>query len=171
MSGLLDAILLGAALSVIAAGLAWLLVSRFSGAFRGRELSVWRTARWVALIPVLLAPVIWSVPQYEPAQPTLSGGLFDNAPLSAELPLAGAAEPAAAAGWDIPLVTLLLAFYTLGLTVALGLAAYRHVWRARILRHSRAATPTERAALENHARKLGVRAPELRISDQIASPS
>lgn len=170
MSGLLDAILLGAALSVIAAGLAWLLVSRFSGAFRGRELSVWRTARWVALIPVLLAPVIWSVPQYEPAQPTLSGGLFDNAPLSAELPLAGAAEPAAAAGWDIPLVTLLLAFYTLGLTVALGLAAYRHVWRARILRHSRAATPTERAALENHARKLGVRAPELRISDQIASP-
>lgn len=170
MSSLLDAILLGAALSVIAAGLAWILASRFRSAFHGRESSVWRMARWVALLPVLLAPVIWSVPQYEPAQQTLSGGLFDNAPLSAEFPLAGAAAPAAAAGWDIPLVTLLLTLYTLGLAVALGLAGYRHVWRARILRHSRAASPTERAALENHARKLGVRAPELRINDQIASP-
>lgn len=170
MSGLLDAIGLGAVLSVLAGGLAWLLVRRFQASFSGSELQVWRAARWVALLPLLLAPAIYAVPQYEPVLTSTDAGLFVDLPPGDDLPFIDATQSAGPILPSIPPSVILLALYLTGLAVALGLAFYRHVWRARILRDSRDATTSERAALEAHARSLGVVSPELRISDQIASP-
>ena len=133
MTGLLNAILLGAGLSVLAAALIWLLARRFDTALAGHELGVWRAARYVALLPVLLAPVIYAIPQYEPVVAGVEGGLFADIPVAATtLPPVEAAD-AGFTAIALSASQMAVLVYLAGLVLALGLAVYRHAWRARIL--------------------------------------
>ncbi len=170
MTGLLNAILLGAGLSVLAAALIWLLARRFDTALAGHELGVWRAARYVALLPVLLAPVIYAIPQYEPVVAGVEGGLFADIPVAATTLPPVEASDAGFTSIALSASQMAVLVYLLGLVLALGLAVYRHAWRARILRESREPNITERAVMDRYAGTLGVRAPEMRISEHVVSP-
>ena len=61
--GLLDALLLGGGLSVIASGAAWALARLQRRGEADTDIALWRAARLVALLPVPLAAIIFAVPQ------------------------------------------------------------------------------------------------------------
>ncbi|MEA1942946.1 MAG: peptidoglycan DD-metalloendopeptidase family protein [Pseudomonadota bacterium] len=170
MSELLNALLVAAGLSAVAGGLAWGLARFMRRGLPDTDLPLWRAARLAALLPLPLALVIYAVPQRIPAME----GALSFEPVSGTahgpLPLAAAQAPA---GWATALPSLpslLLALYLTGLAVSLALAFARHLARRRMMAASRMAGRDERRALETLAERIGVRAPELRIGPDTASP-
>tara|TARA_R110000868_G_scaffold158190_3_gene386122 strand:- start:3697 stop:5781 length:2085 start_codon:yes stop_codon:yes gene_type:complete len=170
VTGFLTALLFGAGLSLLAAGLAWLAGLTLQARARQSSPALWRCARLVAIMPLLLAPALYAVPQVRPALPAL---VLLQEP-GGDLPAAGperdvlAPEPST---FSLPPLELLLtAIYALGLAAALCLALWRHEHRRRLLSQSRIAGRDERGLLESEAGKLGLRAPELRLSSYAATP-
>lgn len=170
MTGLMLALIVGAALSLAAAGLAWLAGLILQARTRHSSPGLWRSARLVAILPLLLAPVLYAVPQTLPALPSLEFLDEPDLALPQALPLRGdlAAEPAALA---LPRLEIVLAaLYVIGLAGALLLALQRHRRRRRLLMHSRIAGRDERVLLEHEADKLGMAAPELRLCASTVTP-
>lgn len=170
MAGLMDAVLLGAGLSLLAGLAGWIVARALRPLTQGAEVAVWRTVRLVAVLPVLLAPLIWAVPQSLP----LGGDLS----LPALQPVTGVpGEFAATQSFSTPnqaalpdVRTVLAWTYVTGLGVMLLLALRRHVARQRLMARSRPASREERWMLDSLARRLGLAAPELRIGRPGVSP-
>jgi murein DD-endopeptidase MepM/ murein hydrolase activator NlpD/beta-lactamase regulating signal transducer with metallopeptidase domain len=170
MTGFLTALVFGAGLSLLAAGLAWLAGLTLQARARQSSPALWRCARLVAIMPLLLAPALYALPQVRPALPAME---FLNEPVG-DLPPPSPVQDALLAGpsmLSLPSLELLLAaIYALGLAAALCLALWRHDHRRRLLNRSRIAERGERSLLEREAGKLGLRAPELRLSSHAATP-
>ncbi|WP_421787669.1 M23/M56 family metallopeptidase [Hyphobacterium sp.] len=162
MTGFLNAVLLGSGLSLAAGGLIWAILSRFR--MQPRDVASWRIARWASLVPILLSPMIYLLPERSlPAaassaasHPVLSGAYIEPIPT---------VDPAVTAISLDANVWLIL--YFAGLTVALLAAVRRHVWRQRLVSSSRMPEPAERRLLATFG---SVETPPIRISKQIASP-
>ncbi|WP_339743262.1 M23/M56 family metallopeptidase [uncultured Maricaulis sp.] len=170
MTGLLTALLLGAALSVTAAGLAWLAGLALQSRMRPAQPGLWRSARLVAVLPLLIAPALYAIPQTVPGMPALD---FIDEPAALLLTANPGVDAAIAAPSALVLPSLewmLVAIYALGLIAALALAFRRHGQRRRLLRDSRIAARHERILLDREAEKLGLPAPELRFCSRAATP-
>ncbi|MHA6287282.1 peptidoglycan DD-metalloendopeptidase family protein [Maricaulis sp. CAU 1757] len=169
MSGLIDAILIGAGLSVVAGTLALVLARVLESRVRGAETVLWRGARVVAVLPVLVAPLVYAIPEAAPALPALDFGTDAAAvegvvaPL-ADLPILSSA-PALPALRDVA-----LAIYGIGLLACLGLALRRHWQRAAVIAASRPARPDETLLLARQAELIGGPTPELRVHGGTTSP-
>lgn len=167
--GLVDALLLGGGLSFVAGGAAWALARLQRRGEADTDIALWRAARLVALLPVPLAAMIYAVPQ------TVSAGgealVFEPQFVETADPLPVAVE---AGGFVLPalpsLTQTVLALYLAGLVVSLGLAGLRHLARRRLIAASRPASREERRPLEALAEDIGVRAPEMRVGPDTASP-
>ena len=169
MSGLLDAWLIGAGLSVLAALTVWLAGRGLRHRFAGAEVSLWRAARWVALLPLVLAPLIYLVPQ---APIVFEGGGLELGPartFADPVPATGLLAPPAVR-FDLPVRDALALAYLAGLVLMLGLCALRHAARRNWLRRCREASREERRPLEAMAERLGIRAPEMRVGPADISP-
>ena len=170
MTGLLTALLLGAALTLPAAGLAWLAGLVLQARTGQSSPALWRSARLVAILPLLLAPVLFAIPQTLPPMPALE--FIDETAL--DLPAATSvrdALTAAPAALTLPSLEILLAaVYAIGLIASLLFALRRHHHRRRLLAHSRIADASERVLLDREAGKLDLPAPELRLCASAASP-
>jgi len=170
MTGLLTALLLGAALTLPAAGLAWLAGLVLQARTGQSSPALWRSARLVAILPLLLAPVLFAIPQTLPPMPALE--FIDETAL--DLPAATPARDvltAAPAALTLPSLEILLAaVYAIGLIASLLFALRRHHHRRRLLAHSRIADASERVLLDREAGKLDLPAPELRLCASAASP-
>ncbi|WP_417493311.1 peptidoglycan DD-metalloendopeptidase family protein [Maricaulis sp.] len=170
MSGLLTALLVGAVLSVFSGGVAYALCRGFELRNQPLPAGVWRVARLVAILPVLLAPAIYFLPEIAPAAGGTDAG-FD---------LQYAAQPAGERQAVTPLEVRLLegihlklfaaVAYCIGLGVALSGAVARGRWMERYLRETRPASPSERGIFDRLVRRLNVRAPEFRITPRTTSP-
>ena len=169
MSGLSDALLTGLGLSLLAGlmalGAARLLQARLGGG----GVLLWRTARIAALAPLIIAPIVWSIPE---AAPLLAAG---GAPLGEPLSFAGGPDPlqpvylapaASPIDWTVVIWSLLGA----GLLLSLASAWSRHRRRRRVLMSARRPTAFERACLERWAARIGAGAPELRVGSEPGSP-
>ncbi|WP_203291897.1 M23/M56 family metallopeptidase [Maricaulis parjimensis] len=169
MNTLLQALMTGAGLSLLSGLAAWLLVRALRHQIAGAEVSVWRMARLVALLPLGLAPLIYLVPQSldQPAGP----GLF-LPPVAQSASAVVEASPAgfSAPGFELPMTDLALAVYLAGLATMLIACISRHLARRALLARSREASHEERRPFEAMARRIGVRAPELRIGPAGVSP-
>ena len=169
MSGLLDAALIGAGLSVLSGAVVWLAARGLRTRLAGAEVTLWRTARWVTLLPVLLAPLIYLVPA--PVETGFGPGLeLGPLPDTVRLSTAVAADRPAAIRPDLPLTTLLGGLYLAGLFAMLILCGIRHRARHALLSRTREASREERQPFERLARRIGVRAPALRIGPAGVSP-
>ena len=170
MTGLLTALLLGAALTLPAAGMAWLAGLVLQSRTGLSTPALWRSARLVAILPLLLAPALYAIPQTLPLMPALefmAGPVLD---LPAAIP-ARDVMAAAPAALTLPSLEIFLgAVYGLGLIAALMFALRRHLHRRRLLAHSRIAAVHERILLDREAEKLALSAPELRLCASAASP-
>jgi len=170
MTGLLTALLLGAALTLPAAGMAWLAGLVLQSRTGLSTPALWRSARLVAILPLLLAPALYAIPQTLPPMPALE---FMDGPVL-DLPAAIPARDvmaAAPAALTLPSLEIFLgAVYGLGLIAALMFALRRHLHRRRLLAHSRIAAVDERILLDREAEKLALSAPELRLCASAASP-
>ncbi|WP_304071257.1 M23/M56 family metallopeptidase [Maricaulis maris] len=169
MTGLLDAILIGGALSLLSGLVALCFASWQTRRGRGGS-GLWRAARWAALAPLLLAPVIFVIPE--------TGVAPMHAPLpDALLPATLGGPAAGTASFDpfsvfmaIEWLPVLVALYVAGLLVALAGAGLRHLRRSALLRSSRAAPDLAQDYLSILASRVGVEAPDFRLRDGLASP-
>jgi len=170
MSGLINAIMLGAGFSFLSAGLTYIVARFLQSRTRGAETLIWRTARLIAILPLLLAPVVYSIPQVEQV-----GAGTDWA----------MEEPFAAIPFEPPEMILptvqqssstltseqvLVWVYFSGLILFLLAGVRRHFMRRRMINSSRHATKSERSTLDDLAEKVGVSGLELRIINQGISP-
>ena len=175
MSGLLGALLVGAAISLIAGAAGLVLASRLDAGSTG----LWRFARALVLAPLPLAVLIFFLPtpiDVEPLHAPLDQAVFE-APLPAfdstfpvqtgpaALPGEEAVSALAAAAQP-----LFASLYLAGLVLALGLAWRRHRARGALLAETCAADRSSRLELHELAEEFGVPAPELRISPRARSP-
>ncbi|SDM25078.1 M23/M56 family metallopeptidase [Maricaulis salignorans] len=170
MSGLLTALLLGGALTLLAAGLTWLAGLVLQARAGQSSPALWRSARLVAILPLLLAPVLFAIPQTLPPLPALEfmDELALDRPETAPVRDVPAVTPAAV---TLPaLQTLLAAVYAIGLMASLLFALRRHYHRRHLLAHSRVADASERSLLDREAGKLGLSAPEMRLCPNAVSP-
>ncbi|WP_417488133.1 peptidoglycan DD-metalloendopeptidase family protein [Maricaulis sp.] len=169
MTGLLDAILIGAALSLLSGLVALCLASWQTRRGRGGSV-LWRAARWAALAPLLLAPVIYVIPETSVAPM--------HAPLpDADLPATLGGPATSIAGSDpfavfmaIEWLPVLLALYGLGLLVTLVGASLRHLRRSALLKGSRPAPDVAQDYLSILASRVGVETPDFRLRDGLPSP-
>ena len=169
MNGLVVAVLTGAGLSVLAGLGVWLSARVLRQPMAGAEVALWRTARMVTLLPLILAPIIYAVPQAPMAGP---GGTLELGPLPQAVPavLVQGAQPVEAGTTGLSLTTLLVFAYFAGLVAMLARCGLRHLVRRRLLAHSREASREERRPFERLAQRLDVRAPEMRIGPAGISP-
>lgn len=169
MTGLLDAILIGGALSLLSGLVALCFASWQTRRGRGGS-GLWRAARWAALAPLLLAPVIFAIPE--------TGVAPMHAPLpDALLPATLGGPAAGTAGFDpfsvfmaIEWLPVLVALYGLGLLVALAGAGLRHFRRSALLKGSRPAPDVAQDYLSILASRVGVETPDFRLRDGLPSP-
>lgn len=162
MMGLLNAVLLGAGLSLLG-GLILIVLGRFleqRDPLSGVEL--WRTARVAAIAPLVLAPVIYFVPQAAPGSETLNPPVASLArsvasptPVQFELPDAG---------------LLLAALYLLGLTASVVFAGFRHARRSRLMRDGQYAGDLQLETLTGQVLDEPVPAARLLISNETLTP-
>ncbi|RKR00362.1 M23/M56 family metallopeptidase [Maricaulis maris] len=168
MSGLFQALLIGAALSLLSGLLALVLASWQTRRGAGGS-GLWRTARWAALTPLLLAPIIYSIPDTvsAPMHAPLPGGALPSGDMAARAQAGpGPVAILAAIDWRLPLAGTYLA----GLLVALAGAALRHGRRALLLAGSRPAPEIAQDYLSMLAARVGVETPDFRLRDGLASP-
>ncbi|WP_291844957.1 peptidoglycan DD-metalloendopeptidase family protein [Maricaulis sp.] len=168
MSGLFEALVVGAALSLVSGLCALAFAGWLTGRGRGGA-GLWRVARWAALAPLLLAPVIYFIPE------TMIAPM--HAPLPDGPPRAGGAYLQQTSGLDpaaimmsINWLLVLAGLYLAGLLVALAGAALRHHRRARLLAASRPAPEIAQDYLSVLASRVGVETPDFRLRDGLASP-
>ncbi|WP_300527716.1 M23/M56 family metallopeptidase [Maricaulis sp.] len=173
MSGLVQAIVLGVTVSVLA-GLVLLLAARvFERHFAPLTDEVWRAFRILTLLPVVAAPVIHfvpqtrevAVPQYEIGTPVEFHSLHVDSAEPVEPAPAGLAWPSASA-----LMSILGAIYGLGLGLALIGCWHRHCTRQRLLAEARPGSPQIDAVLRGAAHLSGTRMPELLVREDVDSP-
>ena len=170
MSGLANAILTGLGMSLPSAALAWLIARALAGRAAGAEVALWRGARIVAVLPVLLAPLVWAVPMSisdAAGHPPLPAGETRLADGAQTMRIAGADR---APGTITSPSALVASTYGAGLVLVLLLALRRHFARQTLLRASRPASRRERSVLEAMARRIGVRAPALHVTGRPISP-
>ncbi|OLF80780.1 hypothetical protein AWH62_13735 [Maricaulis sp. W15] len=168
MSGLFQALLIGAALSLLSGLLALVLASWQTRRGAGGS-GLWRTARWAALTPLLLAPIIYFIPDTAraPMHAPLPGGALPSGDMAA-MTQAGL-DPVsilAAVDWRLALAGTYLA----GLLAALAGAALRHGRRALLLAGSRPAPEIAQDYLSMLAARVGVETPDFRLRDGLPSP-
>lgn len=162
MSGLLDALILGSALSLLAGSLIWSVLNCFS--LRPGDVVSWRTARWASLAPILLSPLIYFIPEASTAatiSPLPVHPALDTARVAAPLPAAAVQTGFGfEAGW-------VAALYLGGLCVSSLAGLQKHLRRQRRVRESRMPNAAERRLLS----AIGnFDTPPVRVSPQIASP-
>ena len=168
MTGLFQALIVGAALSLLSGALALALAMWQTRRGHGGA-GLWRAARWAALTPLLLAPLIYFVPE------------ASVAPMHAPLPdgpgVVGPVAPSAGARPELsailPAIDLRLVFvlvYGAGLILALGRAFLRHGRRAALLAQSRPAPDIAQDYLSRLASRVGVETPDFRLREGLASP-
>lgn len=169
MSGLVQAMLVGMAMSVALACVAALLARSVRERVGANGVALWRTARVLAVLPIVLAPLVYAVPRTVDMPFELE--LLAPAASAEALPAAAGPGPLPAPVRRMPLAASLLAvLYLSGLALALIQAGCRHRARRRLLVRSRPASREERVMLESLARRLGVGAPEMRIGVAAVSP-
>lgn len=170
MSGLIDAILLGAGLSIVSAAIAYVicrLIERQSGT---TSTSIWHAARLASVLPVLFSPILYLIPEAAmPAAGTDAG--FDlGTTVVAAVP---ASTPVS--GWTLFLQSLQLEWmaviaYGAGLLLVALAALRRQAWMRHFMRETRSATGEERSIFERLVRRLDVRPPEFRVTPRSTSP-
>lgn len=168
MTGLMDALFVGAGLSLLS-GLLALGFASWQTA-RGRTgTGLWRAARWAALAPLALAPIIYFIPE--------TTIVAMHAPLPDGPALVGPALPAAETRFDlmgalmgIDWALALIALYGFGLALATGSAALRHLRRTALVSGSRPAPDMAQDYLSILASRVGVETPDFRLRDGLASP-
>ncbi|WP_297732725.1 M23/M56 family metallopeptidase [uncultured Maricaulis sp.] len=168
MTGLMDALFVGAALSLLS-GLLALIFADWQTR-RGRTgTRLWRAARWAALAPLVLAPIIYFIPEstIAPMHAPLPDGPATFGPA---LAVADAPFDPLAALMGMDWARVLVALYGLGLVVALGRAALRHMRRASLVAGSRPAPDMAQDYLSILASRVGVETPDFRLRDGLASP-
>ncbi|WP_339741548.1 M23/M56 family metallopeptidase [uncultured Maricaulis sp.] len=170
MSGFLTALLIGAALTLPAAGLAWLAGLALQARTGQSSPALWRSARLVAILPLLLTPLLYAIPQTLPPMPALEFIDETALDLPAAVPVRDALTATPAALTLPSLEIQLAAVYAIGLIASLLLALRRHHHRRRLLARSRIADASERILLDREAGKLALPAPELRLCSSAASP-
>lgn len=162
MMGLLNAIVLGAGLSLLG-GLILLFLGRFlerRDPLSGVEL--WRTARIAAIVPLILAPVIYFIPQAAP------GSVLPNPPVAALTP---SVAPPTPVQFELPETSLLLtALYLLGLTASVIFAGFRHARRSRLMRDGEYAGDLQLETLTGQVLDAPVPAARLLISNETLTP-
>lgn len=162
MMGLLNAIILGAGLSLIG-GLVLLFLGRIlerRDPHSGVEL--WRTARVAAIVPLILAPVIYFIPQAAPASVTL------NPPVA---PLDIAVAPPTPEVFTVPDSAILLTgLYLMGLLASVLFAGLRHLRRARLMREGKYAGDLQLETLTGQASESQTPTTRLLISDETRTP-
>jgi murein DD-endopeptidase MepM/ murein hydrolase activator NlpD len=170
MSGLLNAVLVGAGLSLVLSLVAWGLATTLQTRVRGGETLLWQSARAFALLPLLMAPLIYAVPEVVPVEADYHLAMTDFA--GAGPSSTGAVEPIVGQrGIELPSLTnSLLLMYAIGLALSVLAAWQRHLWRRRVLSDSRPATAAERRPLDIEAARVGIAAPALRVSTRPTSP-
>jgi len=168
MTGLFQALIVGAALSLLSGALALALAMWQTRRGHGGA-GLWRAARWASLTPLLLAPLIYFIPE------------TSVAPMHAPLPdgpgVVGPVAPSAGARPELsailPAIDLRLVFvlvYGAGLILALGRAFLRHGRRAALLAQSRPAPDIAQDYLSRLASRVGVETPDFRLREGLASP-
>ncbi|MDM7985327.1 MAG: M56 family metallopeptidase [Maricaulis sp.] len=162
MMGLLNAVILGAGLSLIG-GLVLLLLGRVlerRDPHSGVEL--WRAARLAAIVPLILAPVIYFIPQAAPESVTL------NPPVA---PLNTVVAPPTPEAFTIPDSAILLtALYLMGLLASVLFAGLRHLRRLRLMRKGQYAGDLQLEALTGQASEVDTPTTRLLISDETRTP-
>jgi len=162
MMGLLNAIVLGAGLSLLG-GLILLVLGRFlerRDPLSGVEL--WRTARIAAIVPLVLAPVIYFIPQAAP------GNVMLNPPVAS---LATPVASSTPVQLELPETSLMLvALYLLGLIASVVFAGFRHVRRSRLMRDGEYAGELELETLTGQVLDTPVPAARLLISNETLTP-
>lgn len=173
MSGLAQALLLGALASMVA-GLVLLAGSRlFERRFGPLGDEVWRAFRVLVVLPVLAAPLIHFVPQTrEVVVPryALDTVVDYHAPLEAGGAVARSAPVPSPWLSGINLVTALACLYGLGLGLALYGCWRRHRVRQRLLAEAKPGDPAMDALLRGVAQLSGARMPELLVREDVDSP-
>ncbi|WP_421790756.1 peptidoglycan DD-metalloendopeptidase family protein [Hyphobacterium sp.] len=167
MTGLVEALTLGTAFSlfvgsVLAVSLS--LLGRWAA-----DVAVWRTARWATILPIVLAPVIYMIPETQMAlAPAVPVGSEPTDTIAFAVTDARLSPEAATnlSSW-IGLGSLYLA----GLTVSLLLCLVRHIRRARILARSRQPVGRETLLLEAVQQEALVRGTRFRITADMTSPA
>ncbi|WP_420433652.1 M23/M56 family metallopeptidase [Hyphobacterium sp.] len=162
MSGLLDALLLGSALSLLAGGLIWTVLNWFS--LQPGDVVSWRMARWASLAPILLSPLIYFIP--ETSMVATSSMQAVHPPMEGVIPSSPVQVATAPAGFAFD-TGWVAALYLCGLCLSLLAGLRKHVRRHWRVRESRMPTAAERRLLL----ALGsADTPPVRVSPQIASP-
>lgn len=162
MMGLLNAVILGAGLSLIG-GLVLLLLGRFleqRDPHSGVEL--WRTARLAAIVPLILAPVIYFIPQAAPESVTL------NPPVAPLNTIVAPPTPEVSMLPDSALV--LTGLYLLGLLASVLFAGLRHLRRSRLMRDGEYAGDLQLETLTGRASDADTPTTRLLISDETRTP-
>lgn len=143
MADFAQALTIGGLTSLAAGAIIWLVFSRVISS--GMSPATWRLARLACLMPLIVAPLIYLVP--EPAVPLTAIGTADHSALVDAFP---ASEPAPAMVTPYLAVSAVtwVKIYLAGLLVSLILACQRHFQRARLLRACRPPDAVERKQLE-----------------------
>jgi beta-lactamase regulating signal transducer with metallopeptidase domain len=165
MSGLVDALLLGAGFSLVSGLVLWPILSRMP-AGPGAAIH-WRMARWVSVLPLILAPMIHFIPEAPASAAAQAAPLHASLPLAwpaAELPAASSLTTSGFA-WS-----WLAGLYLAGLVVSLGLAARRHLRRRSFLKRCRWPESSEQDRIETAAGAVTAAEARVLISPRIASP-
>jgi beta-lactamase regulating signal transducer with metallopeptidase domain len=173
MTGLLNAIALGAALSVLSAGLGYVICRAFEARIQNASTSLWRAARLAAVLPVLIAPLLYFMPEFSLAAGGSDAG-FDLQETGAVAPLVETIAPAnqSTLAWiDSAALGLIL---KLGYAIGLGLVAIaalrRGLWMRALMHETRSASNDERGIFDQLIHHLDIRPPEFRVTPRSTSP-
>jgi beta-lactamase regulating signal transducer with metallopeptidase domain/biotin carboxyl carrier protein len=170
MSGLIDAILLGAGLSIVSAAIAYVICRYIEQRSGATSTSIWHAARLAAVLPVLFSPIIYLIPEATIVAAGTDAGFDLGTTVVSAVP---ASTPVS--GWSLFLQSLQLDLMVLiayggGLGLVALAALRRHAWMSHLMRETRSATGEERSIFERLVRRLDVRPPEFRVTPRSTSP-
>jgi beta-lactamase regulating signal transducer with metallopeptidase domain len=173
MTGLLNAIALGAALSVLSAGLGYAICRTFEQRTKSASTSIWHAARIAAVLPVLIAPLLYFMPEFAPIAAGSDAG-FELQDASLSTSPAGQNVPMDAPAFQWPnsvQIGLLLKFgYALGLGLVAIAALRRGLWMKALMHETRSASTEERGIFDQLIRHFDIRPPEFRVTPRSTSP-
>jgi len=171
MSPLLQALLSGAAFSLLA-GLLILGAGRLSERWGGPlSVTAWRMARVLVLLPLLAGPLLSQMPNVRTVEQAVLPLALEEIQEEADLvaPEVASASTVMLSTEQIAFISL-AALYLAGLLTLAGQAWFRHDRRARTLAGAQAPGTLLRQVLELAAGRVGIRAPVLRVSEAVPGP-